>query len=63
MKFRVIIEVPEEMILNYKQWISKQNEENINFDLEKQKSIELLIKDMIEEQTSWDVKNCELINF
>ena len=59
MLFKLLIEVPEEMVALYKDHVQK-NKESIN--LNDQKIIEDLVKDMIEEQTSWDVQKCELLD-
>lgn len=61
MKFKVFLEVPDETIENYKQWILQNNEKNININLNNTNAIELMIKDMLEEQTRWEIESCHLI--
>lgn len=61
MRFKVIIDVPDETISNYQDWTQK-HEENLHIDLFDITELQNLIKDMIEEQTSWDIENCELID-
>ena len=63
MKFNLEVEVPEELIENYKKFMEEENETNINFSLNNKNEIENLIKDMIEEQTSWNVVKIKLIEF
>ena len=61
MRFRVIIDVPDETISTYHNFTQK-HEENLHLNLLNKPELEKLIKDMIEEQTSWDVLNCDLID-
>ena len=62
MKFQLTIEVPEERFLSYKNHVEEQKDvTSLALDFDSQKVIENLIKDMIEEMTSWEVQNCSLI--
>lgn len=61
MRFNIIIDVPEETILNYQDWTQK-HEENLHLDFFDRIELENLIKDMVEEQTSWDIEKCELLD-
>ena len=60
MKISLIIEVPDETIAVYRDHIRNEDEKNIKFDLKSKREILLLIKDMIEEQMSWDVESIDL---
>jgi hypothetical protein len=62
MKFNIIIDVPDEMILTYKEFIVKNKEQNLKLDLEDKDTIESLLKDMLEEMTTWDVEKCTLLD-
>ena len=61
MRFKVIIDVPDETIATYHEW-TKEHEQNLPLDVLEKSQLEDLIQDMIEEQTSWDVETCKLVD-
>ncbi len=56
MKFRLIIDIPEETIINYQKW-SKSF-----VDLLDEPLLEEFIRDSVQDQTKWDVEKCTLID-
>ena len=56
MKFRLVIDVPEETILNYQRWAKDYT------DLFNELNLEEFIKDTVQDQTQWDVEQCSLLD-
>ena len=56
MKFKVIIDVPEETIINYQEWAKEYT------DLLNIANLEEYISDTIQDQTTWEVENSELLD-
>ena len=56
MKFRLVIDVPEETILNYQRWARDYT------DLFDELNLEEFIKDTVQDQTQWDVEQCSLLD-
>lgn len=56
MKFRLIIDIPEETIVNYQNW-SKDF-----VDLLDESNLEEFIRDSVQDQTQWDVEKCTLLD-
>ena len=56
MKFQLVIDVPEETILNYQRWARDYT------DLFDELNLEEFIKDTVQDQTQWDVEQCSLLD-
>lgn len=56
MKFRIVIDIPEETIINYQNWAKDYT------DLLDIGNLEEYIGDSIQDQTRWDVEKCELLD-
>lgn len=61
MKFNIVIDVPEETILSYHLWTQKY-EKNLHLDILGEQELESIIKDIVEEQTQWEVDKCQLLD-
>ena len=61
MKFKITIDIPEETLLIYQEWLNKE-EKKLDINLFDIKQLQEFIGDMIQEQTQWEVLNCKLID-
>jgi hypothetical protein len=56
MRFNIIIDIPEETVINYQKWAKKYS------DLLDKDNLEQFILDTVQDQTQWDVLKCELLD-